>query len=784
MKFLLSLFGLLITVAAWSIQVTAGPYQVDLRTEPAVIAVGKSTLVVTITAGGKPVVGAKVKGIAQMPSMAMGEREQAATPGDKPGEYRIPAVFAMAGGYEATLEISGPEGTATAKIPLETGQSTAPGASTPFPWGPVAIAVVVLILAAFTIFRMRKTGQRVEMRGVFTRQVVVTLVLFALVVYGAVWAVERFRRPGAMTPIEGQVMDMSAPAPAGLTPVELAMVEERPFAPTVRYAGQAVGYVEQDVFPRVMGTIVAMPVYVGDVVHKGQLVARLDTSQVGPELAEKSALARSAASGAGSAQSDYDQALASVGEAKSQRIQAEGAVHESNANWTAANEAASAASAQVTAAKADVEAMRAAVDSSLADNAYWSRQVDRMKGLYDQGAISREEYERTRASGDRSAAAVQSAQQNVAAAQARAKAAQAELRQAQANVLAARNRVGQAKSTLSQRQAQIKSAEAAAASARQRADQASAETQAARASLQGAQATAGYAEIRAETDGLVTARMISPGVLVSPGQAILRISQIQPIRLQANVAEADLARIHVGAAVTIAGRDAAHKPIAATVSSVAPMVDPTSRTGVVEVVLANRDSRFRPGQFVSMEIAIAPGRNRLVVPRSAIQTEIEPSESGVISTMSRRYVWVAKPAGEGYTVAKQWVEVSGFAGDWAAISTGLKAGDQVVVAPPAELRTGDMVSAPQPTAKEATIEVTEEGFVPARVTIPSGQPVTLTFIRRTDATCAKDVQFPALGIKRDLPLYQPVTIELPPQEGGELHYACGMDMIKGSVVSR
>lgn len=787
MRFIFSLFGLVLAVAAWSIQVAAGPYQVDLRTEPTVIAVGKSTLIVTITANGQPVVGARVKGIAQMPSMAMGEREQTATPGEKPGEYRIPAVFAMAGGYEATIAISGPNGEATAKIPLETGQSTAPGASAPFPWGTAAIAVFVVLLIAFTGYRMRKTGQRVSLRGVFTRQVVVTLALFAVVVYGAVWAVERFRRPGAMTPIEGQVMDMSAPAPAGVTPVVLTTAKEQSFAPTVRYAGQAVGFVEQDVFPRVVGTIVEMPVYVGDTVHKGQVVARLDTSQLGPELAEKAALARGAASGAGSAQADYAQALAAVGEAKSQRVQAEGAVQESNANWTAANEAASAASAQVAAANADVEALRASVDSALADNEYWSRQVDRMKRLYDQGAISREEYERTRASGDRSAAAVQAAQQSVASAQARAKAATAELRQAQASVVAARNRVGQSKAELAQRRSQIKSAEAAAAAARQRADQASAETQAARASLQGAQATAGYAEIRAETDGLVTARMISPGVLVSPGQAILRIAQTRPIRLQANVAEADLAKIHVGASVSIHGQDAGGKPIRATVSSVAPMVDPKSRTGVVEVVLENRDQRFRPGQFVSMEIAVGPAQTRLVVPRSALQSEIEPSETDVISTSTRRFVWVAKPAGEGYSVEKKGVDVLGLAGDWAAISGGIDAGDQVVVAPPAELRAGDTVSAPKsgaPTGKTATIEVTEAGFVPARITIPAGRPVSLTFIRRTEATCATDVQFPTLGLKRDLPLNKPVTLELPPQKAGELRFACGMDMIKGSVVAR
>jgi plastocyanin domain-containing protein len=35
------------------------------------------------------------------------------------------------------------------------------------------------------------------------------------------------------------------------------------------------------------------------------------------------------------------------------------------------------------------------------------------------------------------------------------------------------------------------------------------------------------------------------------------------------------------------------------------------------------------------------------------------------------------------------------------------------------------------------------------------------------------------GVRKDLPLNQPVTIELTPEKGGEIRYACGMDMVSG-----
>jgi plastocyanin domain-containing protein len=91
-------------------------------------------------------------------------------------------------------------------------------------------------------------------------------------------------------------------------------------------------------------------------------------------------------------------------------------------------------------------------------------------------------------------------------------------------------------------------------------------------------------------------------------------------------------------------------------------------------------------------------------------------------------------------------------------------------------------SGPAALATTVHVEVTEAGFVPATATVPKGQPITLTMTRRTNQTCATDVVFPALNIKRDLPLDQEVTIELPAQPAGTLSYACGMDMVKGNLV--
>jgi len=79
------------------------------------------------------------------------------------------------------------------------------------------------------------------------------------------------------------------------------------------------------------------------------------------------------------------------------------------------------------------------------------------------------------------------------------------------------------------------------------------------------------------------------------------------------------------------------------------------------------------------------------------------------------------------------------------------------------------------------IKVTGGGFVPERIEAPVGRTVKLRFIRTSRDGCGKQVVFPTLGVTRDLPLDQPVEVDLVVPKGG-LAFTCGMHMLKGSVV--
>lgn len=108
---------------------------------------------------------------------------------------------------------------------------------------------------------------------------------------------------------------------------------------------------------------------------------------------------------------------------------------------------------------------------------------------------------------------------------------------------------------------------------------------------------------------------------------------------------------------------------------------------------------------------------------------------------------------------------------------------QTDTAPAPAPQTAAPAAAPSPGgAHEITVDVDGTGFTPASVNVPAGQPLRIHFKRGEQPTCADEVVFAGLDIRKELPPNQVTTVELPPQNTRTLTFACGMDMLKGKLV--
>ena len=88
-----------------------------------------------------------------------------------------------------------------------------------------------------------------------------------------------------------------------------------------------------------------------------------------------------------------------------------------------------------------------------------------------------------------------------------------------------------------------------------------------------------------------------------------------------------------------------------------------------------------------------------------------------------------------------------------------------------------------PKSQRIEIAVTAEGFVPAQTKIKAGQPVTLVVTRKVERTCVTDIVLKDFGLKKPLPLNEPVEVTFTPAKPGPVRFTCAMGMVAGELVA-
>ncbi|HEY2030585.1 MAG TPA: cupredoxin domain-containing protein [Myxococcales bacterium] len=90
-------------------------------------------------------------------------------------------------------------------------------------------------------------------------------------------------------------------------------------------------------------------------------------------------------------------------------------------------------------------------------------------------------------------------------------------------------------------------------------------------------------------------------------------------------------------------------------------------------------------------------------------------------------------------------------------------------------------AAAQP-ARTLKLAVTKKGFVPDKIKVKKGEPLRLLVTRKTEETCATEIEIEDTKISQDLPLNKEVEVDYTPQKSGEVRYACSMGMVSGVLL--
>lgn len=174
--------------------------------------------------------------------------------------------------------------------------------------------------------------------------------------------------------------------------------------------------------------------------------------------------------------------------------------------------------------------------------------------------------------------------------------------------------------------------------------------------------------------GVVTARNYDQGDMYVGGQALYVVEQLQPVKLLVNVTESLFTKVKKGMPVEITLDVYGDEVFAGKVRLVYPTVDPGTRTFPVEIEIANRDERVRPGMFARVILNYGV-ENNVVVPDVAV---VKQTGSG------DRYIYVYSDG----KVDFRKVELGRRLDREYEILSGVNPGDRVVTGGQARLNDG------------------------------------------------------------------------------------------------
>ncbi len=203
-----------------------------------------------------------------------------------------------------------------------------------------------------------------------------------------------------------------------------------------------------------------------------------------------------------------------------------------------------------------------------------------------------------------------------------------------------------------------------------------------------------YCRIIAPITGRVGLRLVDPGnyVQTSAASGIAVITQLQPITVIFTVPEDDLPDImpqfSAGTALKVRAFDRSNSKLLAEgqVSAVDNQIDTTTGTVKIRAQFDNSDNALFPNQFVNARLLVKTLQNVVTVPTAAIQRGSPGAKPG---GPPAAFVYVINADN---TVAVRPLTVGETDRDMTAVSSGLTAGERVVVDGADRLRDGMRVN--------------------------------------------------------------------------------------------
>lgn len=186
--------------------------------------------------------------------------------------------------------------------------------------------------------------------------------------------------------------------------------------------------------------------------------------------------------------------------------------------------------------------------------------------------------------------------------------------------------------------------------------------------------------IRAPITGILDARFIEVGSMVAPGTAVVRIIDVDTLKVTGGVPERYAGEIATGGTATVRFDNLGDQEFQARIRFVGAAVNEHNRTFPVEVAIPNTGGTLKPGTVARVRLARGGSTEAILVPREA-----------VLRTENGYTVYTVQEA-DGRRIARATQVVTGpGAGNRVVIESGLQPADRVIIVGQHQVTDGDLL---------------------------------------------------------------------------------------------
>lgn len=183
--------------------------------------------------------------------------------------------------------------------------------------------------------------------------------------------------------------------------------------------------------------------------------------------------------------------------------------------------------------------------------------------------------------------------------------------------------------------------------------------------------------IHSPISGIVAKKNINPGEMAGAGAPLLVVVDMNEVKVEASVSQDQINNVKVGSSVDVKVGSLGGKVMTGTVEFVSPISDTNSTSFPIKVKVANPDGLLRAGMVAE------------VVLQGQAEQGTKVPTTAVLEKDGKHYLYMIDQD----VVHEVEVTVGGASGDWTTVTGGVKDNDQIVLNPTDKLSEGSKVIA-------------------------------------------------------------------------------------------